>query len=120
MMRRFEISADVERGITVLRVAGELDAASVPDLELALDGDAPPNPVVIDLSNCEFIDSAGIAAIVEAWRSREETGREADLSLAAPSGQVDRILRITGLGTSISVFPGVNEALARSAVTPAG
>ena len=116
-MRPFEISAGIQGGVTILRVAGDLDAASVPDLELALDGGAPPNPVVIDLSSCDFIDSAGIAVIVEAWRSRDGTGEEVNLSLAAASGQVGRLIRITGLDSSISVFPGVEEALAALSLT---
>ena len=68
--------------------------------------------IVIDLSECEFIDSSGIAAIVEAWRGPDGPESRGHIVLAGSSGQVDRILRITGLYRGINIFDRVDEALA--------
>ena len=122
-LRRFKIAERFERGATVLAVTGDLDAANAPALRSHLDGDgSTARPVVIDLSDCDFIDSAGIALIVEACRNRIRADRKngargcVSLALAAPSGQVDRIIRITGLQDGMSVCGEIEHALA--AVTP--
>ena len=115
-MRPFDVSREIVGGLTVLRVSGELDAADVPILRLPLSiGIASADGVVIDLSECDFIDSSGIAAIVEAWRGPNGPESRGRLALAGPSGQVDRIVKITGLDSAITIFDGVDEALAELA-----
>lgn len=115
-MRPFDVSTEIVGGLTVLRVSGELDAADVPILRLPLSiGIASADGVVVDLSDCEFIDSSGIAAIVEAWRGPNGPESRGRLVLSGPSGQVDRIVRITGLDAEITIFDGVDEALAELA-----
>lgn len=61
-------------GGTDVTVFGELDLATVEEVEAALDeAIAAEGPVVIDLRACGFIDSRGIAALVKAaLRLREQ------------------------------------------------
>ena len=72
----FEASAaQLEDGIRIVAVRGELDLSTAPELEGPLDeaiaaGDAT---VVVDLAECEFIDSTGIALIVRAWQQLDRT-----------------------------------------------
>ena len=69
--------------------------------------------MLIDLSQCEFIDSTGIALIVRAWQqldSGEGNGRA--LVLCSQNDQVRRVLEITGLERSIPVHQTRDEALA--------
>lgn len=61
-----------------------LDAAAVDDVELRL-----------CLDRCDFIDSTGIAAIVLAHKLMAKRGRR--FLVCNPSGQVSRVLAITGL-----------------------
>jgi anti-sigma B factor antagonist len=64
-------STSAENGVTVLRIEGELDANSVPDLRPTLDsiaGQKPPQ-VVIDLSALRLIDSSGVGAIVSLFKT---------------------------------------------------
>jgi len=111
-MRPFDTATTVENGVIVLRLTGELDASDSPGLVEVFGAlGTSAEGVVIDLSDCDFIDSAGIAAIVDAWRAHNENGG-GSVALAAPSGQVDRIIRITGLAAYIPVFIGLDEALA--------
>ncbi|HEU5251783.1 MAG TPA: STAS domain-containing protein [Solirubrobacterales bacterium] len=95
-------------------VRGELDLSTAPELEGPLeetleDGDAS---VLIDLSQCEFIDSTGIALIVRAWQrlASGENGR--GLVICSQNEQVRRVLEITGLELSIPVHTTRDEALA--------
>jgi anti-sigma B factor antagonist len=112
-MRPFDTSTGIIGGVSVLRVSGDLDAADASILSLALiSATASTGRVVVDLSECDFIDSAGIAAIVEAWRGPDGPESRGRLVLAGASDQVDRIIRITGLDESIAIFDGIDEALA--------
>ena len=79
-------------------------------------------PVLIDLSDCEFIDSTGIAVIVRAWQQRQgndgASGAGGLLGLCAPDKQVSRLLEVTGVDASISIFDdceqGTKELQARA------
>ena len=67
----FQASAsDLEGGVRLLEVHGELDLSTATQLEEPLD-EATRNAdaaVLIDLADCQFIDSTGIALIVRAWQ----------------------------------------------------
>jgi anti-anti-sigma factor len=111
----FEVKVgDLEHGVRTISVRGELDLSTAPDLEgplqQALDGDQ--GSVLIDLSQCEFIDSTGIALIVRAWQRLDggENGRT--LVICSQNDQVRRVLEITGLELSIPLHTTRDEALA--------
>jgi anti-anti-sigma factor len=105
-------------GVHVFTVRGELDLNTAPELEGPLDevlaaGD--PVSVVIDLSKCEFIDSTGIALIVRAWRrldGQDNGEAEGRLVLCCSNDQVQRLLKITGVESSIPMFGDREDALA--------
>jgi anti-anti-sigma factor len=106
--------SDLEGGIHVISVRGELDLSTASDLERPLE-DALENgkgPVLVDLSECEFIDSTGIALIVRAWQRLDDAGGSRNLVICSYNDQVRRVLEITGLGLSIPVHRTREEALA--------
>jgi anti-sigma B factor antagonist len=83
----------------VVRAAGELDVAGVSPLLLVLsdqDGD-----VELDCSGLEFIDAAGVGAIVRAHQSCEARGNK--LVLVDPSNPVVRVLRLVKLDTVLHI-----------------
>jgi len=102
----------------VIGIRGELDLSSASDLEPALEeavaaGDAS---VLIDLSECEFIDSTGIALIVRAWQRIDsaadgEGEGEGRMVICCGNHQVRRVLEITGLEHSISIHASREQAL---------
>ncbi|MCW2989189.1 MAG: hypothetical protein JWM24_2127 [Solirubrobacterales bacterium] len=109
-------AAQLDDGVRVIAVRGELDLSTASDLEGPLDdavstGDAL---VLIDLSDCEFIDSTGIALIVRAW---QQLDRAADgdgngrVVICSDNEQVRRVLEITGLELSIPIHSTREEAL---------
>ena len=105
-MSSFRVETAFVDGVERISPRGELDRAAVGDLELSL-LTANDRPVVLDLTDCEFIDSSGIALIVEHWRQRD--GR---LTLAGARAQAARILEITGIGATIGAFDSFEEACA--------
>jgi anti-anti-sigma factor len=111
----FETSSSEVDGVRVLAVRGELDLSTAPELqgplEAALaDGETP---VLIDLTECEFIDSTGIAMIVRAWQQLEsDEERSGRLAVANRNDQVQRVLEISGLNLTIPIHPSRDAGLA--------
>jgi anti-sigma B factor antagonist len=92
-MSDFEISR-MQDGVG-LKLVGELDLATTPELTKALlDAALSYSPVRLDLSELTFLDSCGIHAILTHARSQNGHG---PLVLLNPSTQVSRILDILGL-----------------------
>ena len=111
----FEVKVgELEQGIRAISVRGELDLSTAPELEGPLEEtlESGEGSVLIDLSQCEFIDSTGIALIVRAWQrlNSGENGRV--LVLCSHNAQVRRVLEITGIELSIPVHESRDEALA--------
>ncbi len=93
-----------------LMLVGELDIASVPILHGAVERlhASTTCAVTIDLSELQFIDSTGLAAIVFAGKLCEQRGYRFSLIAGPPS--VQRLFELTGL---IEVLPFVGrDALA--------
>ena len=69
--------------------------------------------IMLDLSTCEFIDSTGIALIVRAWQrlDRGAAGGEGRVVLCSQNHQVRRLLKITGVESSISMHEQRDAAL---------
>jgi anti-anti-sigma factor len=68
---------------------------------------------MLDLSECEFIDSTGIALIVRTWQRLDQGAGEGDgrLVLCSHNHQVRRLLKITGVESSISMHEQRDAAL---------
>jgi anti-sigma B factor antagonist len=109
----FEVeSEELADGIRTFTVRGELDMNTAPELERKLDDALSKSnaSIVLDLCECEFIDSTGIALIVRAWQRLEEG--EGRLVLCSHNHQVRRLLKITGVESSISMHERRDAALA--------
>jgi anti-anti-sigma factor len=113
----FEVeSEELEGGVHAFTIRGELDVSTAPQLEKQLD-EALADPhasIMLDLSTCEFIDSTGIALIVRAWQQLEggaDGEGEGRLVLCSHNHQVRRLLKITGVESSISMHEQRDAAL---------
>lgn len=84
-----------------MRVAGEVDMATSPDLESALERTRPDGKVVIDLTKCDFLDSAAIRVILTGIARCESAG--GSMSLVASDPRVLRVLEIAGLDGRIPI-----------------
>jgi anti-sigma B factor antagonist len=109
-------SEELEDGIRAITVHGELDMSTAPELERKLEEALADEEasVMLDLSACEFIDSTGIALIVRAWqRLDRNAGGEGkgQLVLCCINHQVRRLLKITGVESSISLHEQPQAAL---------
>jgi anti-sigma B factor antagonist len=110
----FEVQTEeLEGGIRAFTVRGELDMNTAPELERPLNQALAEEgaSIMLDLSECEFIDSTGIALIVRAWQQLEGDGGDGRLVLCCINHQVRRLLKITGVESSISMHQGRGAAL---------
>jgi anti-anti-sigma factor len=111
----FETSSAEVDGVRVVAVRGELDLSTAPDLEGPLDAALAggESSVLIDLTECEFIDSTGIALIVRAWQQLDgDKEHEGRLVISNNNDQVQRVLEISGLNLSIPIHPSREAGLA--------
>lgn len=107
---------EIDGGIRVFTVHGELDMNTAPELEQALETalEDEEAAVMLDLSDCEFIDSTGIALIVRTWQRLDRdagNGGKGKFILCCVNHQVRRLLKITGVESSISLHEQRDAAL---------
>jgi anti-sigma B factor antagonist len=112
----FEVETSDREGVQVLSIRGELDLNTAPELEGPLEQAlATSEPaIVINLTDCEFIDSTGVALLVRAWQRVSDNGTSEDgrFVICCPNSQVARLLQITGVETSIPLHDNLDDALA--------
>jgi anti-anti-sigma factor len=93
----FAAALELERDRVTVRLSGELDLSTRPELNLALDeavaAGAPS--VIVDLRGLSFIDSTGIVALLAAV----DAGRKNDhvVQFLHSDGPVERTLRVAGV-----------------------
>jgi anti-sigma B factor antagonist len=106
------LTIDTDRTPTgqLLRVAGELDLHSSPEVREALEAItlSAGELFVIDLSGITFCDSSGITALVSA-RNRA-LAAEAGIALAGVPDHLRRVLQMLGLSDVFPAFPDAGSA----------
>ena len=100
-------------GTRVVSVRGELDLSTTPALEEAIAGVAGPggggHNVVVDLSDCTFIDSTALGALITAAKRIGEL--EAPLSLVITDKNVLKVFEVTGLDQMFPIHRTLDGAL---------
>lgn len=85
-----------------IHLEGELDLAVVAEFQAVLqEAQRSASTVSIDLQELGFIDCAALKAIVDAHAAARQEGHR--LILVRGSGQVDRMLQLTGLLNLVEV-----------------
>ncbi len=98
-----------QKGFQVVQVQGEVDLSWSQKLRKAvLDALAKGQPVAVDLSRVTYIDSSGIAALVEGFQSAR--GKSQHFSLVAVSQPVIAVLELARLDRVFPIFPTLDEA----------
>jgi anti-sigma B factor antagonist len=104
--RRFDTVGTVR-----VAVAGELDMATVPELDLTLrHAQADARVVVLDLRELDFIDSSGAHLLLAAGRRAREAGGR--LLVARGAAQIDRLFALLSIDRQLEL---VNQPPAEAA-----
>ena len=98
-----------EPGHVLVTVAGEVDIATVPQLQerLAVPA-ASGRPLIVDLDRVTFIDAAGLGALVGAARRAAACG--GSVHAVCARHQVRRLFTITGLDRLIPLARTMTQA----------
>ena len=107
-----EISATRLDQTVVVSIAGSVDALTAGELDhyLSAQVDNGQKQIVADLSQVDFMASAGLHAILHALKESRQRG--GDLRLAAARPGIDHTLKISGFATVLQSFPTVDQAVA--------
>ena len=107
--KEFEVTVEsAGEEVLVARVSGDLDLATSPRFSEALAAAPAARRVVIDLTDCTFLDSSGVRALVQAVREIPEGERRVDV-VAGPA--ILRVLEITGVDRMVPVHRTAEDAL---------
>ncbi len=93
----------------VLHLRGELDVSSSAALEDELQRINGASLVVLDLTQLEFIDSTGLGVLVKTHQRMRDEGDQ--LAVVEGTGQVKRLLELTGLDQQLTLVSSAEELL---------
>jgi anti-anti-sigma factor len=109
---KLELEEEVSDGLRVVVVHGVIELATASGLEEPLSraaGDAD-RALVVDLSDCRFVDSVGLATLLQGAKPLQNG--EANVAFVAPDGPVRKLLTLTAVDRTIPIFATVAEARA--------
>ena len=105
-----------QNGAVVISFEGDVDLLSSPNArEILLECLDRNRPLLVDLSRVNYIDSSGVASLVEALQNARKRGSE--LALVAVSDTAMRVFKLARLETVFTIFETLDEALAKTGDT---
>jgi anti-sigma B factor antagonist len=105
------IAVRSERGCVIASVTGEIDISTVGGLrERLFELAEGSQPLIVDLDQVTFIDSAGLGALVGTSRRAAEHG--SSLHAVCTQPQTRKLLWLTGVDRRIPLEASLDEALA--------
>ncbi|MCW2691286.1 MAG: anti-sigma-factor antagonist [Mycobacterium sp.] len=107
----FEVNEDWVGQVIVLSVSGAVDMLSAPRLTESIRAAIPkaPTGLIIDLSNVEFLASAGMSVLVAA---HEQVTPSARFGVVADGPATSRPIKLVGIADIVSLYPTLGDALA--------
>jgi anti-anti-sigma factor len=111
-MRLADLTLRIDGDVLVASLAGDIDMSNAEDLGAAL-MDATRNDligVVVDFSELDYLDSAGVQLIYRLRERLRARGQELRLAIPENSPVVDA-LRLAGATSYVKAAPAVEEAL---------
>lgn len=98
--------------VDLVSVSGRVDSNTAPDLESTFRGinDAGRFRIVLDMSNLEYISSAGLRVLVSTLKNCRRYNR-GDLRLASLSDRITGVMEMAGLDVLYKIYPDATEAV---------
>ena len=104
------IAQHEENGITTFTLEGRIDSAGAVELDSALQKAvlAGQYKMILDMSNVQYINSAGLRTLADVLT--QNRGRGGDLRLVALHPKVERVFKIIGFDRFFEIYDTVNSA----------
>ena len=101
----------------LVELVGESDM-TCRHLKDLLDAEVAAGPLllIVDMSRLTFMDSWSLRAILTAWQDLRRVG--GTLVLAGPTGEVRRILELSGADTRVTIRDSVQDAVGPPPASP--
>ncbi len=106
-----EVRAFEKESVTVFLVSGEINISTSPELKKQFEKQSSKT-VVVDLEKVTYIDSSGLATLVEVLKKTKTQG--GSLGLAGMSDKVKSLFEITKLDKLFQIFKTQDEAVSRA------
>jgi anti-anti-sigma factor len=97
-------------GYAVVALRGEHDLSTQPQVRDAFERVGGRTNVVVDLSECEFLDSRTVGMLVATDHGLRERGGRLEIALPPPPSVVHRIFEILGIGAVLSLHDTPEQA----------
>ena len=106
-----QINMEEENGIAVFRMSGDIDINTSPDLKKSFDSaiSGKKDKIVINLKEVSYVDSSGLATLVEILKNMRAYGGK--LKLASLSDKVRGLFEITKLDKLFDIVPDEESAV---------
>jgi len=99
-----------EHGTAVVSLVGDVDLESSPKVRAALlDCVGTRRAVLVEMSGVSYIDSSGVASLVEAFQLARKS--KTRFALAAPSDAARRVLELARLDKVFNIYASLAEGL---------
>lgn len=95
-------------GVTIFRIHGEINISTSPQLKKEFEKQ-PVRKLVVDMEKVIYIDSSGLATLVEMLKKTK--GQGGSLGLAGLSEKVKSLFEITKLDKLFSIYSNPQEAV---------
>ena len=101
---------DIRGEIVIVGFEGDVDIHTSPDArKVLLDCVGRKMPVLVDLSKVNYIDSSGIASLVESLQTARKGG--SDLALVSVSEAALRVLQLARLDKVFSIHISIDDGI---------
>ena len=102
-----------DHGVTIVSFHGDVDLQSSPAARrILLECVGKKHPVLVDLSDATYIDSSGIASLVESLQKARQAGSE--FALVSVSDAARKVLQLGRLDKVFTIYDTIEEGLAHT------
>ncbi|MGQ9365288.1 anti-sigma factor antagonist [Azospirillum sp. ST 5-10] len=106
-----EITQRTQAGVAIMAVAGRIDGLTGPELEAKLSAAMPSGgAMVLDLSGCAYISSAGLRVVLKAGRQAKQSATA--FALCGLQPQVREVFDVSGFASLFPLHPDADAAVA--------
>lgn len=101
---------NLENGVPVITLDGEVDVYTAPQLKQQMISllEAGATQMIVDLTNVEYFDSTALGVLIGGLKRMRE--RDGNVSLICPSPRIRRVFEITGLDKIFDIYDSADQA----------
>jgi anti-sigma B factor antagonist len=105
-----QVNLKTQNNILIIKVNGSIDSNTAPEIqEKVLEASADSKNVIIDLSEVDFVSSAGLRVILMIYRQIKS--KDGKVVLVGVSEEIEDVMTVTGFANFFEMVDTVENAL---------